>query len=92
MEKEPADDVSKLFGVDVKRTFNSNTGEFVVDGGIRVIWLYWDSGDWRGWTLTGSIPAEIGAFSSLTHLNLSRNELRGEIPQEVGALHSLVDL
>ena len=40
-------------------------------------------------SLTGTIPAELGALFKLTHLDLSRNSLTGEIPQELGGLTSL---
>ena len=57
-----------------------------VEGG-RVTRLHWgDQG------LSGTVPAEIGALSALTHLALDGNCLRGELPPELGNLTSLTDL
>ncbi|PVH48453.1 hypothetical protein PAHAL_4G332800 [Panicum hallii] len=42
--------------------------------------------------LTGNIPKEIGALSSLKALNLSGNHIDGSIPEEIGNLGSLEDL
>ena len=71
------DDVSKWLGV-------------TVEGG-RVTELWWPS--YRiGEDLTGTIPAEIGALSALTVLNLSDNKLNGAIPPTIGALSSLTYL
>ena len=36
--------------------------------------------------LTGTIPAELGGLTYLTHLHLSRNQLTGEIPAALGSL------
>ena len=46
----------------------------------------------RSKSLTGSIPAELGQLTGLTHLDLSRNSLTGEIPSELGELSNLVEL
>ncbi|KAK5802313.1 MDIS1-interacting receptor like kinase 2-like [Gossypium arboreum] len=47
----------------------------------------------RPWLkLTGSIPPQIGAFSSLKYLNLSLNNLTGELPQSLGKLTHLKGL
>ena len=42
--------------------------------------------------LTGSIPSEIAALTSLTALYLFDNDLTGPIPSEIGALTSLQGL
>mmetsp|Transcript_29109 Transcript_29109/g.58128 ORF Transcript_29109/g.58128 Transcript_29109/m.58128 type:complete len:222 (-) Transcript_29109:480-1145(-) len=56
-----------------------------VEGG-RVTRLRWNQG------LSGAIPAEIGALSALTALDLGRNKLNGAIPPTIGALSSLTTL
>ena len=43
-------------------------------------------------SLTGSIPAGLGALFELTHLNLSGNSLTGDVPAELGWLHNLQEL
>mmetsp|Transcript_16932 Transcript_16932/g.22696 ORF Transcript_16932/g.22696 Transcript_16932/m.22696 type:complete len:88 (+) Transcript_16932:217-480(+) len=40
----------------------------------------------------GTIPAELGALSSLQRLELQSNQLTGTIPAELGALSSLETL
>uniref|UniRef100_A0A7S3QBV8 L domain-like protein n=1 Tax=Chaetoceros debilis TaxID=122233 RepID=A0A7S3QBV8_9STRA len=42
--------------------------------------------------LSGPIPSEIGALTSLTGLHLYNNALTGPIPPEIGALTSLTGL
>jgi hypothetical protein len=42
--------------------------------------------------LNGSIPSEIGLFSSLTALHLGWNELKGSIPPNIGSLSALTYL
>ena len=42
--------------------------------------------------LTGTIPAELGSLTNLTHLYLYRNQLSGEIPAELGGLTNLKTL
>ena len=42
--------------------------------------------------LNGSIPAEIGNFTNLTHLYLFGNQLTGSIPAEIGNLTDIVRL
>jgi hypothetical protein len=42
--------------------------------------------------LTGEIPTQIGALTSLTELHLCSNRLTGEIPTQIGALTSLTEL
>jgi Leucine-rich repeat (LRR) protein/pimeloyl-ACP methyl ester carboxylesterase len=42
--------------------------------------------------LIGSIPADIGNLTSLTHLDLWGNQLTGDIPPEIGNLTSLMYL
>ena len=42
--------------------------------------------------LFGTIPAEIGALSALTHLDLGSNRLEGAIPSEIGRLSVLREL
>mmetsp|Transcript_35521 Transcript_35521/g.68087 ORF Transcript_35521/g.68087 Transcript_35521/m.68087 type:complete len:288 (-) Transcript_35521:766-1629(-) len=42
--------------------------------------------------LTGTIPSELGALSSLTDLSLGYNHLSGTLPSELAALLSLTDL
>ncbi|KAF5820427.1 putative non-specific serine/threonine protein kinase [Helianthus annuus] len=39
--------------------------------------------------LSGEIPSDIGEFSSLRFLNMSKNSLTGEIPKTVGKLTAL---
>ncbi|KAK2980322.1 hypothetical protein RJ640_023737 [Escallonia rubra] len=39
--------------------------------------------------LTGTIPKEVGNFTSLVFLNISNNSLQGHLPAEVGLLHQL---
>ena len=48
--------------------------------------------DLRGNNLTGTIPAELGNLSNLTHLRLYNNDLSGRIPIELGNLLNLTDL
>ena len=47
---------------------------------------------WPSESLTGTIPAELGILSALTHLDLSSNSLTGEIPRELGGLSNLEEL
>lgn len=42
--------------------------------------------------LTGYIPSEIGALSSLTFLDLSQNSFGGPLPQQIATLKNLVHL
>lgn len=42
--------------------------------------------------LGGTIPAELGNLSALTHLTLTSNQIGGSIPPELGQLSSLVSL
>ena len=42
--------------------------------------------------LTGTIPAELGSLTNLTHLYLYRNQLSGKIPSELGSLTNLLRL
>ena len=43
-------------------------------------------------SLSGTIPAELGDLSELTHLYLSSNALTGEIPRELGRLSNLQEI
>ena len=43
----------------------------------------------RGNRLSGSIPAELGNLTNLTHLDLGRNELSGCIPHAMRDLRNL---
>jgi len=47
---------------------------------------------WGFLGLKGAIPAEIGALSALTHLDLGHNKLNGAMPPTIGALSSLTEL
>ena len=46
----------------------------------------------EGNNLTGTIPAELGNLSHLTHLYLASNRLSGPIPPELGDLSNLSQL
>ena len=48
--------------------------------------------DVRGYTLTGTIPPELGRLFALEQLDLAHNLLSGPIPSEVGMLASLTRL
>ena len=74
MRDEPSDNLSEWLGV-------------TVEGG-RVTKLWW-SKLIIGEPLTGTIPAEIGAFDGLTYLNLGSNQICGHLPSEIGRLTSL---
>ena len=74
MRDEPSDNASEWWGVEVE--------------GGRVTVLNW----WRakiGESLTGTIPAEIGALDGLTYLDLRDNQICGHLPSEIGRLTSL---
>ena len=43
----------------------------------------------RGYSLAGTLPAELGSLSELRRLDLWRNRLRGHIPPELGQLAGL---
>ena len=43
-------------------------------------------------SLTGTIPADLGQLTGLTHLDLSSNALTGGIPREIGHLDDLVEV
>ena len=78
---KPSDNVSEWFGVVVE--------------GERVTMLDWDTAllmlIGEG-SLTGTIPAEIGAFDCLTWLVLGYNQICGHLPLEIGRLTSLRSL
>ena len=42
--------------------------------------------------LTGTVPAELGSLSGLTHLDLSANSLTGSIPVELALLQDIQEL
>ncbi|CAN0414808.1 unnamed protein product, partial [Ectocarpus sp. 13 AM-2016] len=44
------------------------------------------------YSLAGAIPAQLGALTKLTWLNLSNNGLDGTIPKELGKLTALQEL
>jgi len=44
------------------------------------------------YTISGTIPTEMGSLSSLEEVNLSNNALSGTIPKEVGTLKHLTNL
>eukprot|EP01043_Picozoa_sp_COSAG02_P035790 COSAG02_NODE_2585_length_8476_cov_18.560821_4_plen_1936_part_00 len=46
----------------------------------------------QGNALSGTIPAIIGEFASLTALRFENNMLSGEIPREIGSLHRVGEL
>ena len=77
MRDEPSDNLSDWLMV-------------TVEGG-RVTKLDWNK-FWIGTTLTGTIPAEIGALDGLTNLELEGNEICGHLPSEIGRLTSLKHL
>ena len=43
-------------------------------------------------SLSGSLPAELGDLSGLTHLDLSSNSLTGDIPRELGLPNNLQEI
>jgi Leucine-rich repeat (LRR) protein len=64
------------------------TGSLHSHGGLRYLFVI-SVIDLSGNQLTGEIPKEIGALSSLRGLNLSGNHISGIIPEEIGNLWSL---
>ena len=50
----------------------------------------WENDDWTG--VDGEIPETLGRLGSLTHLDLSVNDLSGSIPAELGNLQMLQEL
>ena len=74
MREEPSDNLSEWLGV-------------TVEGG-RVTELFWSSRTIDE-SLTGTMPAEIGALDGLTELYLECNQIRGHLPSEIGRLTSL---
>ena len=76
-------------------TLNWDTGtaigswDGVTTGGTpaRVIKVELDDED-----LTGTIPADLGSLSELTHLDLSDNSFTGDIPSELGHLDNLEEV
>mmetsp|Transcript_29549 Transcript_29549/g.58861 ORF Transcript_29549/g.58861 Transcript_29549/m.58861 type:complete len:267 (+) Transcript_29549:161-961(+) len=77
MRDEPSDNLAEWLGV-------------TVEGG-RVTKLNL-SPLATGESLTGTIPAEIGALDGLTYLSLHENQICGHLPSEIGRLTSLKNL
>ena len=72
---------------------NDDFGDISKWKGIRVEVNRVTRIDWRSMDVCGTMPAEIGALSALTVLNLSHNKrLSGELPKELGNLTSLTKL
>ncbi|KAL1151186.1 hypothetical protein V6Z11_A09G024400 [Gossypium hirsutum] len=76
--------IGPTLGTGSTKLATTSSLEMEAEALLHIAWWHWD--------LTGSIPPQIGAFSSIKYLNLSLNNLTGELPQSLGKLTHLKGL
>ncbi|WVZ15269.1 hypothetical protein V8G54_012835 [Vigna mungo] len=67
-------------------------GGFVDRYGMLSSWTTANSCQWKGNSLKGSIPYQLGNLSKLQHLDLKGNSLEGNVPSQLGKLSNLQKL